>query len=269
MQRVVHESGVVYYRSERLMALGVRHGFSTRLGGVSQGRFSTLNLGNPLNCPAPDPESNLERNYHRLSVAAGLSTQRVAVHQVHGNAVLRLAKGEPAPASVQADAIVSDDPFRCVSIRTADCAAVLLASAGGRVIGAVHAGWRGVVAGVVTEAARAMADRGAPAVAAAVFPCISFPQFEVGLDVVDAFRRLGLPAYVIGNTGKGRAGVAEGCVMQLEHSGVPRQHIDVSTACTFSNPSDFFSHRRDGAVTGRMALLALPAGTGDPVPGGP
>lgn len=259
MDRMVHESGVTYYRSGRLAAMGVRHGFSTRLGGVSHGPFGTMNLGNPAGCPSPDPDSNLAANYHRFSVSVGLPPTRCWAFQVHGNSVLRVRINEPFENGRQADALISDDPHRCISIRAADCAAVLMASEGGQMIAAVHAGWRGVVADVVGAAARAMIDAGYPPVAGAVFPCISTENFEVGMEVVEAFQELDLPAHRIPETDKGRASVAESCAIQMVRSGVPRSSIELSGECTFDRESDFFSHRRDGLRTGRMALLAIPS----------
>lgn len=240
--------------------MGVRHCFSTRLGGTSAGVFATLNLGNPSGTSAADSEENMRGNYHRLSVSAGLPWSRCWARQVHGNGVLRVERGREFENGRQADALVSDDPSRALCIRTADCAAVLMASEGGRVIAAVHAGWRGVVADVVGAAARAMVAAGAAPVAAAVFPCISMRNFEVGLEVVKAFRAQGLMAHEVPETGKGRAGVAESCALQMVRCGVRREAIELSGECTFGSAADFYSHRRDGAATGRMALLAVPSG---------
>lgn len=259
LDRIVHESGVVFYRDPRLMQMRVRHAFSTRLGGVSDWAFATLNLGNPGGCPTPDPQIHLDHNFHRLTIAAGLPQTRIWVRQVHGADVVVVHPGESLDPIPEADAIVSDDPNRSIVIRTADCAAILMASADGRLIAGVHAGWRGVVANVIGVAARVMNDLGGPAHAAAIFPSISAEHFEVGLEVVEAFTRLRLPAWEVPGTGKGRADVEAACRQQLEDAGIPRDRCTTSGLCTFAYSSEFFSHRRDKGLTGRMALLAAPA----------
>lgn len=270
MRRVVAANGVVYLESERLREAGVRHAFSTRIGGVSPAPYDSLNLGNPAGVATPDPEANLTENYRRLAEAAGLPARRAGVRQVHGCGVALLGRGYRHTADTEADAIVSDDPEVAAVIRVADCAAVLAASADGSVIAVIHAGWRGVVEGAVTKALETMAGVGKPARVAAVFPCISYEQFEVGPEVVGRFEAAGLPAKLVGGTpagpggtsGKGRADVAGGCVEQLRRAGVT--DVDVSGECTFTQAGDYFSHRRatkeSGGVTGRMALLAVPAG---------
>lgn len=265
LERVVHETGVVFYRDPRLTALGVRHGFSTRLGGYSSGPLASLNLGNPSGVPAdagfePDPPERLAANFRRLAQAAGVPSVGCTVRQVHGAGVATLRRGAVWAEGREADAIVTDDPDRTVVIRTADCAAVLLASADGRLIGVAHAGWRGVVAGVVPATAARMAELGRPAVWASIFPAISADAFEVGPEVVAAFKSAGLPAWEVHGTGRGRADVPGAVAVQLARLGVPRERCTLSGLCTFALADEFFSHRRDRGVTGRMALVAAPGG---------
>jgi YfiH family protein len=261
MLRHTSPHGPVYYTSPLLSDLGVRHAFSTRIGGVSTGPFASLNLGNPAGAPVQDPPENLAGNYRRLSLAAGLPDVRCWSHQVHGCGVQYVEPGAVFQSGVPGDALISTDTFRCISIRAADCAAVLVSSCDGRTIAAIHAGWRGVVGEVIPRTLEAMHARGAIPYAAAVFPCISYEHFEVGPEVVEAFERLGLPARLVGG-GKGRAGVAEACEVQLRRAGV--EQVELSGMCTYANAAEFFSHRRDGSVpgasTGRMALLALARG---------
>jgi YfiH family protein len=266
MRRVTAANGAVYYASPLLEAEGVRHAFSTRIGGVSAGAFATLNMGNPLGCPEPDSERNIEENHRRLAEAAALPWERTSARQVHGASVLICGPGDARGPQVEADAIVSSDPGRSVAIRVADCAAVLISSAGGGTIAAVHAGWRGAVMGVVNAAVESMRGLGAPPVAAAVFPCISMEAFEVGPEVVEAFRAAmgpDAPARFVAG-GKGRAGVGEACEFQLRRAGINR--VEVSGACTFGDADEFFSHRRatrdNRGITGRMVLLAAPSGAG-------
>src|SRR4051794_29413281 len=156
-----------------------------------------MNLGNPSGCEVQDDYENVWANYRRLQAAAGCGGRELCrVHQVHGAGVIRVRRGEPFDVSVKADALVGDDPGRVLSVRVADCVPVLLAAADGRVVAAVHAGWRGVVAGVVGAAVREVAGPAGAgaAVRAAVGPCIGGEAFEVGPEVLAEFRRVFGPA---------------------------------------------------------------------------
>lgn len=247
---------------------GVVHGFSTRAGGVSKGRYHSLNFGSPWGIPQEDrdPAANVHENWRRLSAALGADGREVVqVYQVHGAAVHVLRPGDATHTekdatgewlTTKADAIVSDDPSRLLTVRIADCAPVLLADASGRVVGAVHAGWRGVVAGVAPAAVRAMREIGAGPIAAAIGPCISARHFEVGPEVVQEFRHaFGAGAPISNERRDGHAYIDLGTalVLQLRACGVGP--IEVLGGCTVSEPDLYFSHRRDKGLTGRMAAV--------------
>lgn len=255
MDRVTAANGVVFFRSPLLASVGVRHAFSSRIGGVSSGPYASLNLGNPSGIPNPDPDINLAENYRRLSSAASLPETRCWAFQVHGPDCLTVRANTPFENGQKADALLSCDPARALSIRAADCAAVLIASTDGRTVAAIHAGWRGVIANVISTAVTAMRSAGATPHAAAIFPCISYDHFEVGHEVVAAFREQHLPAREVSPT-KGRADVPGSCELQLRQAGISL--IDNANLCTYADPTHFFSHRRDAGITGRMALLASP-----------
>ena len=256
LQRVVCENEVVIYRSPLLDAAGVPHAFSTRLGGVSDGVFASLNLGNPNGCPIQDTLNNIAENYSRLQSAIGCAErERVYVHQVHGCNVRTAAKDAPFDIHMKADAIYSDDAQRLPSIRTADCVPVLLANRSGRRVAAIHAGWRGVIAGVVIEALRHFDDAGN--VLAAIGPCIGYDAFEVGLEVVDEFDRVfqhDAPTRRLAD-GKGRVDLKRAIALQLNAHGVTSDRIDTTDRCTFTHADEFFSHRREHGITGRMAAV--------------
>jgi copper oxidase (laccase) domain-containing protein len=141
------------------------HAFSTRQGGHSAGIFASLNFGNPseLQPPERDTPATIAANLSRVLDALGVPGREVVqVHQVHGSHVHVVRPGQNAheQETTRADAIVTDDATRVIAVRIADCTPVLLASADGRVVGAVHAGWRGVVAGIATRAIDAMEQLG-------------------------------------------------------------------------------------------------------------
>lgn len=241
--------------------LQVPHGFTTRHQGYSVGMFSTLNFGNPGNLPREqrDPPETIAKNFGLVLEAAGCGgRERVEVHQVHGGEVHEVPRGAPAhPAAhdTKADAMVTDDPRRMLVIRVADCAPVLLAGESGAVVGAVHAGWRGVVAGVVPRTVEVMRRWGAKRLAAAVGPCISAEHFEVGPEVAAEFERVfgaGTPVVRTGYV-KPHIDLKLAIRLQLEAAGVAA--VDVLPHCTYEDGERFFSHRRDRGRTGRMIGL--------------
>ena len=263
LERQTTADGIVYYASPLLRAAGVPHAFSTRLGGMSRPPFDSMNLGNPNGCAVQDDYENVWANYRLLQAAAGCGGRELCrVHQVHGAAVVRVRRGEAFDVSAKADALVGDDPGRVLSVRVADCVPVLLATADGRVVAAVHAGWRGVVAGVVGAAVREATDlagTGAPLMAA-VGPCIGGEAFEVGSEVLAEFRRaFGADAPVRGRAdGKGWVDLRAAVRRQLVAAGVGTDHIDSTDRCTYRDAGEFFSHRRENGVTGRMAAIISP-----------
>ena len=256
-------NGVTYYASPLLERRGVPHAFSTRLGGISPGPFDSLNLGNPNGCPVQDDYERIWENYRRLQAAAGCGGGELChVHQVHGAALVRAAPGEPFDTSAKADALVSVDPARVLSVRVADCVPILLATDDGRTVAAVHAGWRGVIAGAVPAALAAMRREDGPThFVAAIGPCIGGDAFEVGPEVVAEFVRVfAADAPVVRRAGeKGYIDLRAAVRLQLLRAGLTDDRIDVSDRCTYRDAGEFFSHRRDNGVTGRMAAIISPA----------
>lgn len=252
---------------------GVPHAFTTRVGGVSAPPFASLNFGNPMQLPegvARDPAANIDENFRRALAAIDAPARRVQqVFQIHGCAVKVYRQGD-APRERhdgverdhKADAIVTDDPTRVLAIRVADCAPVLLADARGRIVGAAHAGWRGVVLGVVPAAIHAMRHLGAQHIHAAIGPCIGPAAFEVGPEVVAEFaprwphsvrQHPNAEAHA---QGKAMIDIALALTQQLHDAGVTS--VESVGRCTFSEPNAFFSHRRDQGVTGRMVGVIGP-----------
>jgi len=273
LERITARDGVVFYRSAQLARSGVPHGFSTRIGGVSAGPFDALNLGNPNGCPIQDDIANIAANYARLHGAiAAADRRRYFVHQVHSDQVELATPGQPFDCNRKADAIVSTDPAAVAAVRTADCVPVLLATSDGRAVAAIHAGWRGVVAGVAVRALKRLREAwsqaspvGAamPPVAAAIGPSISWSAFEVGPEVAAEFEQVfnGDAATLLRpsqHVGKAMVDLRAALEIQLRGGGV--EAIDCSDRCTFADAGEFFSHRRENGVTGRMAALVGTAG---------
>jgi len=231
---------------------GVQALCTTRAGGVSGDPYHSLNLGDHVGDDVARVAANRERL--RDSMAA----HPVFLRQVHGTGVVNI--DEDTPDGVEADGCVSASPAVACTIMVADCLPVLFASDDGAVVGAAHAGWRGLADGVLEAVAAGIADAtGLPAsrVLAWLGPCIGPGAFEVGPEVKAAFeahdgqasRRFGKHA-----GGKWLAdlpGLARDRLGTLGITGIYGN--DGSTAwCTVSNPSRFFSHRRD-RISGRFA----------------
>lgn len=263
--------------SPLLAQVGVPHGFTTRLGGVSGGVFESFNFGNPSDLPPADrdPPANIHQNWARLLGhlhAAGREV--VQVHQVHGDAVHVVHLGGPSHIATdghntKADAIVCDDPARVVGIRVADCCPVLLSTADGSLVAAVHAGWRGVIADVLTRTVEAMVHVGAirpREIVAAIGPCIGPDTFEVGAEVAEQFRvKFGSGTSLVAPHSGGQHTIDLKAALreQLLGAGVLGSMVDTRSECTVSAiGSDgrplFFSHRRDRGLTGRMVGVIGP-----------
>ena len=278
LERVVHENGVVTYQSPLLRDAGVVHAFSTRIGGVSEPPFEFLNLflnrGNPSGCERQDPDANVEENYRRLQAAIGAQQMlRAWVRQVHGRSVELLERepeneyGESLEAEVRdrfsgqisADALVTSVRDVLLTIRVADCVPILLATEDGAIVAAVHAGWRGVVGNVAAKALRTMHEAGGAAaspekIIAAIGPCISEEHFEIGPEVAEEFVRQELKGAIRERAGE-KPHIDLQCAvrMQLERAGV--KQIDGNELCTFRDAGEFYSHRRDEGITGRLAAV--------------
>jgi hypothetical protein len=229
---------------------GVGAFMSTRAGGVSTGPFASLNLGDHV---GDDPAAVAE-NRHRFAQALG--AEPVWLRQVHGARVVDAGAVVPADAP-QADGAWTDRPGVACAVLVADCLPVLLAARNGRAVGAAHAGWRGLAAGVVEHTLSAVARAAACEpldVIAWLGPCIGTRQFEVGPDVLEALAGSPSERFVPSPAREGRArwmadlpGLARD---RLQAAGVHR--ISGGHWCTVGGVSDFFSFRRDG-VTGRLA----------------
>ena len=226
---------------------GVQAACSTRTGGVSQGRYESLNLGDHVG----DEPAAVAANRHRWQAALGV--RPVFLQQVHGVGVRRLdstsADGETADACISAESGIA------CTIMVADCLPVLFTDTAGRQVAAAHAGWRGLAAGVLEQA---LASFGPVEVMAWLGPCIGPKAFEVGAEVKAAFEAQNpSSAACFRPSGKGDKWLADLPALarqRLAVRGVAGIYgNDGSDAwCTVGNPSRFFSHRRDG-VSGRLA----------------
>jgi YfiH family protein len=267
LHRRTSGNGAVYSASAILEAIGVRHAFSTRIGGISPPPFDSLNLGNPNGCAVQDDYDRIWANYARLLSCIGCPTDPpLRVHQVHGKEVLEVRSGEGFDTACKGDALVSGDSRRAISVRTADCVPILLSSGDGCVVAAVHAGWRGIVAGVIPATLKRMMAATGERIStfrAAIGPCIGMEAFEVGAEVLAEFEKLfGRKAPVRSNAnGKGNVDLQIASRLQLLGCGIDEQYLDSTDRCTVTHLDEFFSHRRDHGITGRMAAIIAANGS--------
>jgi hypothetical protein len=283
--------------AEDLLEAGVVAAFTGRVGGSSAPPFATLNLGLAVG----DDLRRVLANRRRAATVLGLAGHPWALaRQVHGATILRVGTGGPGagrlqaddvgrevgPAAAQgpwveagglgqgppegkaplgeADGLVTSEAGVVLAVLTADCAPVLLADPGAGVVGAVHAGWRGLAAGVVEAGIAAVAALGADpaAVVGLVGPAVGGCCYEVGPDVREAVGDRYPAALATTRDGRPALDPAAGAAQALERAGIGQ--IRVAGECTVDLADRHFSHRRDHGRTGRQAgLIALvPPGPG-------
>jgi polyphenol oxidase len=183
-------SAAEFLTAESLRRPGLAHGFFTRLGGVSQGVYASLNVG----VGSRDAPEAVTENRARAAAALGVAPDRLALpYQIHSPAAVAISEPWPPDARPRCDALVTATPGLAVGVTGADCGMILFADERARVIGAAHAGWKGALAGVVEAAIAAMERLGARRsdIAAALGPCIGPKSYEVGPEFVTAFTAAG------------------------------------------------------------------------------
>jgi YfiH family protein len=222
--------------------------FTTRQGGVSGGSFASLNLGFAT---ADDTERVAENRRRALAATGADAARAVSLRQRHGTTVVDAGAvaGGYLEASVrwpEGDALVTGAPGLPLIAHGADCLTAALVAADGTRVAVVHAGWRGLVAGVL----EASAERVGPGFAAFVGPGAGACCYEVGDDVAGPLRARFGDDVVSGR----RADLALAARRALEGAGAGE--VVTSGLCTICDPDRFHSHRRDGAGSGRQAVIA-------------
>jgi YfiH family protein len=169
---------------------GVGHGFFTRIGGVSDGVYSSLNGG----VGSRDAPEAVAENRARAAAALGVAPERLAVpYQIHSPDAIAISKPWAPGERPRCDALVTGTGGLALGVTGADCGMILFADRRARVIGAAHAGWRGALGGVIEATVAAMEEIGAHRgdVVAALGPCIGRASYEVGPEFVAAFAAAG------------------------------------------------------------------------------
>ena len=224
---------------------GIRHGFFTREGGVSDGLYASLNCGLGSN----DERDKVEQNRRRVAAAlGGVDWPVVTLYQTHSDDALIVSAPPDVENLPRADAVVTATPGLIAATLTADCCPVLFADPEAKVVAAAHAGWRGAVGGILDKTVSTMEKAGARRgkIVAAIGPCIGPQSYEVGpefeADLLaltsenarffhkpepGARAHFDLPAYVLARL-----------------AGLGLAALDSAMECTYRNESRFFSYRR-------------------------
>jgi YfiH family protein len=222
--------------------------FTSRLGGVSNGAFESLNLG----ALTDDDPLNVVEN-RRLAceeVDANASTATMAWQ--HHSAEVRRAEPRgivtPGTQFDRCDGLWTDEPGQAMMLLAADCLPIALGRANGSspALGVLHAGWRGLLGGIVDEGAKALGgDRLAAAIGPGIGPCC----YEVGDEVAEPFRAAFCDEVVTEN----RLDLWSAAEQALRAAGC--DEVERTDVCTFCHPELFFSHRRDHGRTGRQGVI--------------
>jgi len=233
---------------------GYEVAFTTRVGGVSEGPYASLNLGRK----SGDDVAHVDENRRIACDAIGADLETLALnYQVHSNRVLRAA---PGMRGEHADGLWTDEPGLPILAMSADCLPIALARVDARTpaVAVLHVGWRGLLAGVVAAGAEALTlgqtSMGRGELTAAIGPGIGPCCYEVGEEVAAPFReRFGDDV-----VRERRLDLWTSAERALRAAGVER--VDRLDRCTACEPETFFSHRRDAGHTGRQGVIAYVAG---------
>ena len=234
------------------------HAFCTRLGGVSEGEYDSLNIS----FKEGDLESRVLQNWHRLAMAFAIPMdQFLTLNQVHGDDIFIIKPfGEYYPSSeaMNYDAIVTSRTNLAICIKTADCVPVFIVDRIKKIIAVVHAGWRGTALEITAKVVRLLIEKygsSPPEILTAIGPSIGQCCFEVDNAAAKAFfeqKNNEVFLFPGAKPNKWMLDLAEANRRQILNCGIPGANIDVSDLCTSCRQDLFFSHRGSGGITGRQ-----------------
>ncbi len=259
----IEKDGVVFYRSDILTA---PHGFSTIIGGASTlPETQSMNFGSGVSDPM------VSTNIDIFTRAASLPPKTVRVKQIHSTEIYSFTK-ETDLDNITPDGfyVKEGDGFfsylgnLTLTVRTADCLPILLSSKDGKTVAALHAGWRGSVNGIASEAVKKFISAGVKPedVQAALGPCISECCFKVGEDFLVQFKESISGKYadevISKRNGNYYCDLKKLNRLILESAGVLAENIDICPLCTHHTEGIFFSHRKTGFARGTMGSCISP-----------
>ena len=239
--------------------IGAPHLFSTRLGGVSEGVYGSLNTSFTVG----DDEKCVHENLSRIARAVGYEeSDIVCSNQTHSTVCRRVDRADKGVGVSRekfqepADALMTDDESVLLLVRSADCTPILLWDKENKAVAAIHSGWKGTLENIIGSTVNTFSKQYAvPAenICAAIGPCISKESFEVGEDVARMFADKGYGEYIDRSLEKPHIDLVAICAHQLQSEGITS--IDVSGECTKINNDKYFSHRAQGIKRGLLCAV--------------
>lgn len=262
MFRLRQAGDVWYYTIDAFEETGlVRHCFSTRRGGVSQGEYESMNLR--LNCG--DAAENVRENFRRICGAVGIDSQQLVLSsQIHGDAIYVAKKEDRGDGIVRpnpresADGLMTGEPGVPLATFYADCVPLFFLDPVKRVIALSHSGWKGTVRRIgakTVEKMTAVYGSRPQDILAAVGPSIGVCHFEVGPEVADIFRREFGPETVREQGEKPHVNLQKAVALQLLAAGIQPGKLTVADICTYCNHDLLFSHRQTGGRRGSLGAF--------------
>jgi YfiH family protein len=261
--KLITKNNIKLLQFDLLQQEDLFHFSTTRNGGVSEDAYATFNLG----FYAGDNPENVYANREILASAMDIPVHDLFVpYQTHGDKIcvideefLNLSDNDKYTLLNGVDALITDRKNISIGVTTADCVPILIYDPQKQVFAAIHAGWKGTVAKIAGKTVETMInlyDCRPENLLVGIAPCISQKYFEVGEEVVDAFREAGFPidgiAYRNSDSGKMHIDLRLANKLILTDLGVLAHNIEVTDLCTYSDPDRFFSARRQTIRSGRM-----------------
>lgn len=265
--RLCEEKGVTWFRFKEWEGYSfLNHAFSTRLGGISEGVYASMNFRRGYG----DTNENVLKNYRIFCEAAGFSYEKLVLSQQTHTANVRRVGKEDAGNGIlflnrfhDIDGLVTNEPGITLVTFYADCVPLFFVDKNTRSIGLSHGGWRGTVSGIGPITAEKMVQcfgSRKEDICVAIGPSICKACYEVGKEVAEAFRegfsKTDIP-YILEEKGKGKyqLDLWEAHRRKLISCGIPKENIIVSGVCTKEHPQLFFSHRGMGDARGTMCAF--------------
>jgi YfiH family protein len=250
---------IQYYESSYLSGCDfLTHAFCTRLGGVSEGDYASLNIS----FKEGDLESSVLQNWYRLAMAFAIPVEQfLTINQVHSDDIFVIKPyGDylPADMALNYDAIVTARQNLAICVKTADCVPVFIVDRVKKIIAAVHAGWKSTALEITAKVTRLLFDKYGSSprnILAAIGPAIGQCCFEVDEEAAETFQnQKDYEDFVFPGErpNKWIVDLPESNRRQIINCGIPEKNIDVSPLCTSCRQDLFFSHRGSGGITGRQ-----------------
>lgn len=259
------KNGVVFLTFPKLVKAGVKHGFSTRLGGVSTGVLGTMNLS----FTRGDLRENVQENFRRIADAIGFEADKLVFSaQIHETELRKVTKencGEGILRETKPgiDGLATNETEVPLYTSYADCVPLLFFDPEKKVVAMAHSGWRGTAARIGEKMIRFMEEEygsRAENIIAAIGPSICRNCYEVSEDVAQAFRKTFLPeqlTQIFDEKGQGKyqLDLWEANRIILTEAGILPNHLDITDLCTCCNSDKLFSHRASQGQRGNMGCF--------------